>query len=1126
MSRYKKFGITSWAVDNKVTIYVLTVIITLLGIVTFQRLPKEQFPDIVVPTILVATINAGTSPTDVENLITRPIETQLKSVADVKKLTSQSIQDASIVVVEFTTGISPTVAKQRVNDAIDKARVDLPQNLTKAPEVQEIDFSEFPIMAVNIAGNVSQEELKRHADALQDKIEELTQIRRVDIIGALDKEVRVDLDPYRMQSLSVSFWDVSEAIRKENVNISGGDMVSGGMRRNIQVSGEFRSIAELGQVVVRSGKGNAVYLRDIASIQETTQERQSYARLEQKPVITLSVLKKAGENLIDASDGINAIVAEYQQKSLPKNMSIVITNDMSNNTRTNLADLINSIVIGFLLVTLLLMFFMGVQNALFVGLATPLSSFLAFLVMPGFDFTFNIVATFAFLLALGIVVDDAIVVVENTHRLHTKERIGVKDAAKFAAAEVFGPVVAGTLTTLAPFFPLLFWPGLVGEFMVYLPAVLIITLTASLIVAYIINPVFAVDFMDRKPGALTKNSITVRIVIALVVIGAALISGMTSIATLTVIVTGFWFLNRFYLTPVAIEWFQQHGLPKMMSWYRGTLDWFLHGWRPYMAIGSLALLLIVTFFLMAIAGPKVEFFPSGDPNLAYVYVQMPIGTDATKTDSVVRIVEERVIKILGPDNPMVQSVIANVGIGAGDPRNPDRTVTPHKGKVTVAFVQYHLRHGGSTAGYLTKFRDALRDLPGVEIVVDQEQNGPPTGKPINVEISGEDFETLVALSDRVRNIIVDSAGIQGIEKLKSDLVRNKPEISVTVDREKANREGVFTEQVGFALRSALYGFEASKYRAGEEEYPIQIRASEATRSDIDALLNLPMTFREMSSGQFRQIPVASVANVEYTTTYAGINRKNNQRVVSLGSNVLEGYNANEINAQIQNVLNTIDMPEGYTAKITGAQEEQKETSDFLGFAFMIAALIIFLIMVTQFNSIAKPILIMSTVLFSLIGVLLGFIIFQLPFSVVMTGVGIVALGGIVVRNGIVLLEFTDVLRERDGYSLRDAIIEGGSTRFNPVILTAGSTVLGLVPLAIGLNIDFASFLATLDPKFHIGSDSVVFWGPLAWAIIFGLTFSTFLTLVAVPCMYYILETLREKITSRFQFFSRTEDSQS
>jgi multidrug efflux pump len=1107
----KTFGPTAWAVENKMTVYVITILITILGIITYTSLPKENFPDIVIPTILVTTINAGTSPADVENLITRQIEKQIKSVANIKRVTSQSFQDASIITVEFTTGIEPSVAKQRVKDAVDKSRSDLPTDLTLEPSVIEIDFSEFPIMNVNIAGDVSLERLKKYADNLQDKVEALKEIRRVDIIGALDREVQVNLDPFKMQSAKLSFNDVSRAISNENVNISGGDLVAGGIRRNLRITGEFTSPKQIEDIVVGASGGSTFYVRDVATVIETNKEQQSYSRLNGKPVISLAVLKKAGENLINASDKVLEIKNEFQ-KTLPKGVVIDVTGDQSDITRTNLTDLINSIIIGFILVTVILMFFMGVQNALFVGLATPLSAFLSFLLMPTLDITFNLVVTFAFLLALGIIVDDAIVVIENMHRLHKEEGLDIEMSAKVAAKEVFAPVVAGTLTTLAPFFPLLFWPGIVGEFMVYLPAVLIMSLTASLIVAYIINPVFAVQFMEEKNIPLPVKGLILRIA---VMAGIGIFFHALSLplfGNLTFVLLVVWLLNKYILTPILIKGFQDVVLPKLMNLYKGTLTVLIKGKRPYFVIVGMFGVLIGTFMALGVFAPQVVFFPDSEPNFAYVYIQMPIGTDASVTDSITNVVEKKVMKIIGPNNPMVNSVISNVGIGAGDPQDPDRTVAPHKGKVTVAFVKFAERDGKLSSEILNRMQEEIKDIPGAEISVEKESGGPPTGKPINIEISGDEFDVLVQLEQRMKKFISDSLKVQGIQMLKSSLQKNKPEVMVTLDREKANLLGLSSGQIGFELRSALYGLESSKYRVADEEYPINVRLEERYRQDINSLMNMPMVFRA-SNGQLKEIPISSVSSTDFTSTYASIYRKNLKRVITLSSGVVEGFNANEINQAIRDGLPQFSLPEGYEVKLTGEQEDQEETSAFLGLAFMISIAFIFMIMVTQFNSIAKPILIMVTVLLSTIGVFTGFMIFQIDISIVFTGVGIIALGGIVVRNGIVLVDFTDVLLSR-GYKIRRAIVDAGAIRFNPVILTAATTALGLIPLAVGLNINFESLLTTGNPHFHLGGDSVAFWGPLAWAIIFGLVFSTFLTLVIVPCMYLVQYGIQLKFKLR------------
>lgn len=1108
----KEFSITSWCIENKTTIYIFTVIITIAGLFTYNNLPKEQFPDIVVPTVLVATIYPGTSPEDVENLITKPIEKQLKSVSGLKKLNSQSIADFSMVTAEFKTGVDVPVAKQRVSDAVEKAKTDLPDDLDKDPTVQEIDFSEFPIMQVNVAGNFGQAQLKKYAELIQDEIEALPEITRADLIGALDREIQVNIDLYRMQAAGITFSDIERTLASENVNISGGELNVRDVRRTLRVTGEFKNVDQVAGVVIRSARGNTVYLHEIAEVVDDFAERQNYARLDERSVLTLNVIKRSGENLINASDKITALVERLKAEKLPESLTITITGDMSADTRTTLNDLINSVIIGFIFVVLVLMFFMGTTNAIFVGLSVPLSVLLAFLVMPGLDFTLNVIVMFSFLLALGIVVDDAIVVIENTHRIFNKYRDrSIKEAAKEAAGEVFVPVLSGTLTTIAPFFPLLFWPGIVGEFMFYLPVTLIVTLFASLFVAFVINPVFAVDFMhrDEEHGVRTQKPFKTHLR-PLFIMGVLAVFGYVVVGraggNFMVFAIGLYFLNEYVLSPIIFK-FQHSTLPWFMGKYRSLLGYVISPGRPGWFLGGTVLLLFASIIIFNKSNPKVEFFPQQDPNFVYVYVQMPIGTDAAVTDSVVNVVEDRVYKVIGKKNPYVKSVISNVGIGAGDPQNPDRVVAPHKGKVSVAFVGFEHRIGTSTQKILEDIRSSVGTIAGAIISVEKEQNGPPTGKPINIEIAGDDFYTLKAIEKQVRAKLAE-ANIEGIEELRSDLQLNKPEIIIDIDRDKASREGISTAQIALQVRNALYGKEVSQFRDANDEYPIMVRVEKQSREQIESLLNMQISYLDMASGRFRQVPLNAVASVRYATSFSQINRKNQQRVASLSSNVLTGYNANEIVTQINGqVIPQLELPEGYTVKMTGEQEDQKETGDFLGLAFLASIGLIFMILVTQFNSLSKPFIIFATIVLSLIGVLLGFALSGMTFSIVMTGVGIISLAGIVVKNGILLIEFTDELRGR-GMELRDAIVEAGATRLTPVLLTASAAILGLIPLAMGININFPSLLADLDPKFFMGGDSAAFWGPLAWAIIYGLTFCTFLTLIMVPAMYWIIERIK------------------
>ena len=1124
LEKFKEFKPTSWAIDNKTTIYLLTIFITLAGILTYRSIPKEQFPDIVIPTIYVSTVYPGAAPKDVENLVSKNIEKQIKSIAGVKKVTSTSIQDFSSVVVEFNTNVDVPVAKQKVKDAVDRAKKDLPQDLPADPNVMEVEFSEMPILFVNIAGNYSLDELKKYAEELQDKIEGMKEITRVDMVGALEREIQVNVDMYKAAAAKISIGDIERTLNYENLTISGGSVELDDMKRSLSVSGEFKDIEEIKNSIISGQTGAHLYLKDIAEVVDGHKTQESYGRLNHKNVITLNVIKRGGENLINASDEIQEIIAEMKANKFPKDLEVVVTGDQSRTTRITLHDLINTIIIGFILVTIILMFFMGATNAIFVGLSVPLSMFIAFLLLPGLDFTMNMIVLFAFLLGLGIVVDDAIVMVENTHRIYDNGKVPIKIAAKKAAGEIFLPVLSGTATTLAPFVPLAFWDGVIGKFMGYLPITLIITLSASLIVAYIISPVFAVDFMkphkENKGVNLKKLGITS--VIFIVVGSLFYISGNVGMGNFTIFMLMIYIFYRFILKRL-IEGFQHKTWPSVQGVYARFLAWALA--RPKTILLSTLALLILSFMVTGLRKPEVVFFPKGDPNFVYVYASLPVGTKPEATDSVAKIIEQRVYSVLGENNPIVESVITNVAIGANESRD-DRAPYSHKAKVGVGFVEFSKRGGQSTLDYLEKIRTAVQGIPGVEISVDQEQSGPPTAKPIAVEITGENFEDLIAASVNLKNYL-DAQQIPGVEELKSDLQRNKPEIVIDIDRERLNREGLSLAQVGMEFRKSIFGIDnPSNFRDNEDEYPIQIRLREDQRNNLEEVRNMVITFRDMNMmGQIRQIPISAFADVGYSSTYAGIRRKDQKRIVTLGSNVLTGFNPNQVVATIEQKVAEFDnLPKGVTVKMGGEKEQQEETASFLGMAGLIAIGLIVLILITQFNSIGRTLIILSEIIFSVIGVLLGLAIFDMSISIVMTGVGIVALAGIVVRNGILLVEFTDILRER-GSNLHDAIVEAGRVRMTPVLLTATATILGMIPLAIGFNIDFVTMFTELDPKIYFGGDSVAFWGPLAWTIVFGLSFATFITLIVVPVMYQMSENTKSRMKRIFGKKNEEAESQ-
>jgi len=1126
--KIKEFKPTSWSIDNRTAIYIIAMLISAFGLYKFNTMPKEQFPDIVVPTISVTTIYAGNSPKDIENLVTRPLEKQLKGIsgAKVKKITSTSQTDYSLIIVEFDTDVKTEFAKQKVKDAIDKAQNDLPNNLTSQPNVQEFAFSEMPIMFVNVSGDYDGVKLKSFADKLQDKFEELPEITRAEIVGAPEREIQVNVDPYKMQAARISFMDIENAIARENNDITGGLIEVGEMKRTLKVKGQFAGVKDLQDIVVRSSaQGASVYLRDIAELKDTIKEKESFARLDGKNVVTINIVKRAGENLISAAGKIKDIVAKMKEsKELPPSLKVVITGDQSTATATSFNDLVNTIIIGFVLVLLILMFFMGVTNAFFVALSVPLSVFVAFMFLPiadaivGTPVTLNFIVLFALLFGLGIIVDDAIVVIENTHRIYNNGKVPIVKSAKEAAGEVFIPVLAGTATTLAPFFPLLFWKGIIGKFMIYLPTMLILTLAASLIVAFIFNPVFAVSFMkpEGKEHEEPKNSVFRKWWFAASIIMAILLHllGSHGFANFLLFMMLLAILNN-YLFRGIIHSFQTKILPGLMNRYEALLRWVLKGKRPVWAVVSLFLLFPLSIILLMARGNKATFFPSGDPKFVYVYLKMPPGTDVKATDSVTRILEKRVFKVLenekpGTEGSIVESVITNVANSANNPRSNNRSVQSNLGRIQVSFVEFEKRDGKKTKPYLEAIREQMVGIPGASIEVSQEDAGPPTDPPVNIEIVGDKFEEIASIATKL-NQYLDNNRTEGVENLKLDVDLNSPEITIKVDREKAMLEGLSTGQIGMEIRTAVFGKEVTKLKDGEDEYKIQLRYNDLIRNNVTDLVNLRLTFMDMNTMRIKSVPISAVATIDYTNTSGAILRKNVKRTIQLQSNVLDPSMTGKVNKELAEKIakfkSITNIPADVTIKQTGQGEQEAETNSFLGMALSIALGLIFLILVLQFNSLSKPFIVLTEIFFSIIGVFLGYAITGMTIASIMLGVGIIGLAGIVIKNGILLIEFTDELRGR-GMRTREAAIMAGKIRIIPVLLTAVATILGLLPLAIGFNIDFVSFFQHLNPHIFFGGDSVVFWGPLSWTIIFGLVFAFFLTLVMVPSMYLIAERLR------------------
>ncbi|WP_259069515.1 efflux RND transporter permease subunit [Mucilaginibacter sp. X4EP1] len=1121
----KEFGPSSWAIDNKRAVYVLMFLLVVLGFSSYYSLPKENFPDIAIPKIYVTTYYQGQSPQNIETLVTRQLEKQLKSLKGLKKVTSNTQQNVSVITAEFNTDVNIRDAKTDVKDAVDKAKQDLPQNdsYLKESDISDINIADQPILYVNISGDYDLKKLKEYADNLKDDIEGMKQISKVDEVGALEPNIQINVDINKMTAAQVSYNDIIQAIGNENILSTAGTITANGEQRAVDIKEDFKSAAQVAAMVIRNPQGRAIYLSDIAQVRDAFQDQKSYARLKTpndpnfKNVITLNVSKRAGENLIEASDEIYSLIKQKQATIFPKGLSITVTGDQSDKTRSTLNDLINTIIIGFILVTIILMFFMGSTNAIFVALSVPLSCFIAFLIMPWIGFTLNMIVLFSFLLALGIVVDDAIVVIENTHRIFNNGAVPIKKAAKIAAGEVFMPVFSGTMTTLAPFIPLAFWHSLIGSFMFFLPITLIITLLASLVVAYIMNPVFAVDFMkphhegehdhqtfDRKTARTTGILAAIALFFYLLAAG-----GMASvgIGNFMVLIIFLFLFNHFVLLKV-IDRFQKKAWPRFQTWYANLLEKAVHS--PWWVLGGTILLFFLTIGFSIASKLNLELFPSADPNFAYVYVTMPVGTDQAYTNQVVSKLEKRVAQVVEPDKDIVTSIISNVSVGVTDPSDEDQGTYYNKGKITVAFVEFGKRNGKDTKAILKRIRESVQGVPGAQLAVTQEASGPPVQKDVSLEIAGDNLDTLVHTASRLKKFL-EQQNIAGIEQLVPDVQSDKPEIIFDVDRERANREGITTSQINQALLTSIYGWKASDFRnTTEDNYEIDVRAQEDQRNNVDALRNLKITYRDLASGgAIRQVPISAFTDIRYTNTYNNIKHKQQRRVLTLGSNVIKPNTPADVNAQIANALQNFKLPENVSIKMGGSQEDQAETGAFLGKALLISFGMILVILMALFNSIGKTLIILSEIFFSIIGVFLGLSIFHMTFSLVMSGVGIIALAGVVVRNGILLVEFSDMLLEQ-GLNLHDAVVEAARTRMTPVLLTASAAILGLIPLAVGFNIDFAGLFTHFKPHIYFGGDNVAFWGPLSWTMIFGLGFATIITLILVPCMYIIRIRLKNR----------------
>ena len=1140
----KEFKLSSWAIGNKTTIYMAMLLVLFLGGSAYNSMPRENFPEIRETKIYISSVYPGNTAEDIEKLITDPLEDKLKTVSNVVEITSTSQEDYSMVVVEFDEDISVDKAKQKVKDEIDAqtSNEDWPTfNGAKVkPNIFELSMSEeMPILNINISGDYTVDKLKEYAEYLQDEIENLEEIKQVDIRGAQEKEVEVAVDIYKMMASSVSFSDILGAISNGNTTISAGNFKTSGQRRTIRILGEIDSPKELENFVVKSENSDIVYLKDVATVSFKDKDITTFAREYGNPVVMLDVKKRSGKNMVAAAEKIEQIVTQAKANIFPSNLKINITNDQSSKTIGQVDDLVNNIIFGIILVVTVLMFFLGFKNALFVGFAIPMSMFMSLMILGWMGYTLNTMILFGLIMGLGMLVDNGIVVVENVYRLMDEEGLSRVDAAKKGIGEIAFPIIISTATTVAAFIPLGLWPGLMGQFMIYFPITLSVVLGSSLFVAIFFNSVLVSQFMTTEDKDMPLKNI---IIISAIMIGIGgfimffgdTYSGLGSLMIFTAVML---WAYRLILRKLANA-FQTKVLYRLENWYKNNLRIAFKGARPYLIVAFTFVLLFGAFAAFGISvstqRTKIEFFPDNTPNQIIVYLEYPQGTTIEKTNAITKEIEKRVYNTInnerytdGNFNFLVESAVSQVGEGAGNPQTDGGSAAemPHRGKITASMREYKYRRGEDSEILRKKVQEDLKGIyPGIIISVEKDSNGPPQGAPVNIELSGNNYNELITAAEQMRAYL-NTKNIAAIDELKIDVNKDKPAMQVLIDREKAGELGVSAGQIGQQLRNSLFGAKAGVYKQDGEDYDIYVRFNKASRYNSSALFNQSITFRT-NTGKLREIPVSTVASQKNNSGFSAIKHKQSKRIVTLYSALSPGYtDAGAAVAQVKNeMLNIEGIPDSVKIDYTGQLEKQNKEQAFLMGAFFSGLGLIFLILIFQFNSVSKPFIIMIAIFLSFIGVFGGIVISGAPFVIIMTMMGIISLAGIVVNNGVVLLDYAQLLIDRkknaldldanqylEKEDLRNSIIQAGKARLRPVLLTAITTILGLIPLAIGLNINFFTLFSDFDANIYMGGDNVIFWGPLAWTVIYGLIIATFLTLIIVPILFYFATILKMKI---------------
>jgi multidrug efflux pump len=1074
------------AVRQRVSVLVLAVIILSIGTYCYRILPRESEPDITIPNVFVSTSYKGVASKDIETSITIEIEKKLKGLEGVKKIHSVSSEGLSSINIEFVTGTDIDDVLQKVRDRVDESKNDLPSDLEEDPSVFEVNFSELPIVVFSLSGTCGIVCLKEIADDLKDDIEAIQGVLEAEVTGGLEREIRVEVFPEKLAYYNIPIFALQNAVTQENRNTSGGVIRLGDGRFQLRVPGEFETPDEIYHLIVGTHMGQPIYLKDVARVIDGFKDETSRSRLNGREAVNIMVKKRAGENIIAITDGVDELL-ERVQPTWPNGTEITKLMDKAKDTRNKVADLENNILSGLVLVVFVILFAMGIRNAILVSLAIPFSMLLSFTVLYIMGITLNMVVLFSLTLALGMLVDNAIVIVENIYR-YVEQGVPRVEAAQKATSEVAYAVIGSTLTTLAAFSPMLFWPGIMGEFMSYLPLTLIVTLSSSLFVAMVINPALAAIFMKVRP-----------------INGKVPEAGNNQTPSAEEIA-------RAGESPVSIS-------GPVLTMYSRLLHQTFNHKIAVILISVCVLVLFIQIWLLSVGIEKpVEFFPNIEPNAMYVNMDTPEGADIGYVDSVVRQVEgivngfdtqqvsgsaldwymasyepkehekENGRKFFGPsDIANIEHIYAKSVVTSGPGMMFDPNAPNHVG---IQFIDLEDRVRASSES-MEIIRERVKNIPGAKITVAEQEEGPPTGAPINIEIAGDDFEILGRIAKTIRELI---ANIPFVVDIRDDYVEGTPTVRIKLDRQKAALFDLTTSDIGTALKTAYNGLEVSTYREGDEDYDITVQLSNSSRRVIDILRELMLP---TPSGKL--VPLTTLARIEFAGGLGDIVRINHERVVTVKANVDENKIPGPVaRAQAEEFLKDFPMPPGYRITFTGEFEFQKESEEFLSKAFAIALFLIFLILVTQFNSVAQPFIIMTAVILSLGGAFLGLTVISSPFGIIMTGVGVISLAGVVVNNGIVLVDYINKLRER-GLGLREAVVAAGATRLRPVVLTAITTILGLLPMVTGVSYDFHKFAISWV------SESSQWWSSMAIVVIFGLMVATFLTLVVVPVLYVSIE---------------------